>query len=99
MHLKGVSECYECVERPRPKGFAVCTIRNTPDKPIHCVVWAKDLLFARLFGPPDAVTDLDEPAEGEAAKDGKTTPPAGAFAGDATYPALCVVCASRRARQ
>jgi hypothetical protein len=28
----------------------VCTIRNTPDKPIHCVVWAKDLLFPRLFG-------------------------------------------------
>jgi hypothetical protein len=26
------------------------------DKPIHCVVWAKDLLFARLFGRPDEVT-------------------------------------------
>lgn len=33
----------------------VCTIRNTPDKPIHCVVWAKDLLFPRLFGRCAAV--------------------------------------------
>ena len=33
-----------------PKSYPVCTIRNTPDKPIHCVVWAKDLLFPRLFG-------------------------------------------------
>ena len=27
-----------------------------PDRPIHCIVWAKDLLYARLFGKPDAVT-------------------------------------------
>lgn len=66
VHLKNESECYECVERPKPKGYPVCTIRNTPDKPIHCVVWAKDLLFARLFGPPEAVTDLDEVANDDA---------------------------------
>ena len=50
MHLKGRTECYECRSKPPPKSFPVCTIRNTPDKPIHCVVWAKELLFQRLFG-------------------------------------------------
>ncbi len=45
------TECYECKPAPMPKSFPVCTIRNTPDRPIHCIVWAKDLLFARLFGP------------------------------------------------
>ena len=44
------TECYECKPAPVPKSYPVCTIRNTPDKPIHCIVWAKDLLFARLFG-------------------------------------------------
>lgn len=44
------SECFECQPKAAPKSFPVCTIRNTPDKPIHCVVWAKDLLFQRLFG-------------------------------------------------
>ena len=50
VHLKGRTECYECRPKPPPKSFPVCTIRNTPDKPIHCVVWAKELLFQRLFG-------------------------------------------------
>jgi hypothetical protein len=63
VHLRSISECYECTPRPPPKGFPICTIRNTPDKPIHCIVWAKDLLFERLFGPPDVITDLDEPQE------------------------------------
>ena len=44
------SECFECQPKAAPKSYPVCTIRNTPDKPIHCVVWAKDLLFQRLFG-------------------------------------------------
>lgn len=44
------SECFECQPKPVPKTFPVCTIRNTPDKPIHCVVWAKEMLFQRLFG-------------------------------------------------
>jgi ubiquitin-like 1-activating enzyme E1 B len=54
------SECYECVPKPVPKTYPVCTIRNTPDKPVHCIVWAKELCFPRLFGRADAVTDLDE---------------------------------------
>jgi len=47
---KGESECFECQPKPVPKTFPVCTIRSTPSAPIHCVVWAKDYLFAQLFG-------------------------------------------------
>ena len=57
------SECYECAPKPVPKTYPVCTIRNTPDKPVHCIVWAKELVFPRLFGRADAVTDLDEEKE------------------------------------
>lgn len=32
--------------------FQVCTIRTRPDKPIHCITWAK-FLFEALFGPYD----------------------------------------------
>lgn len=57
------SECFECQPKAAPKSYPVCTIRNTPDKPIHCVVWAKDLLFQRLFGrsasvPPENARSL-----------------------------------------
>eukprot|EP00178_Gracilaria_changii_P000824 TRINITY_DN1104_c0_g1_i1.p1 TRINITY_DN1104_c0_g1~~TRINITY_DN1104_c0_g1_i1.p1 ORF type:complete len:729 (-),score=119.24 TRINITY_DN1104_c0_g1_i1:14715-16811(-) len=54
-------ECYDCVQRTPPKTYAVCTIRSTPDKPVHCVVWAK-YLFDLLFGPDDdanVLKDLD----------------------------------------
>ena len=44
------SECFECQPKPIPRTYPVCTIRNTPDKPIHCIVWAKEMLFQRLFG-------------------------------------------------
>jgi len=60
VHLKGVTECFECQPKPVPKSFPICTLRNTPDRPIHCIVWSKDMLFNRLFGKPDEVTDLDE---------------------------------------
>lgn len=61
---EGQDDCFECSRRPAAKGFPICTIRNTPEKPIHCIVWAKDLLFERLFGPVEAANDLDEaPAE------------------------------------
>ena len=46
--LGGVTECYECNPKTPPTTYAVCTIRITPDKPVHCVVWAKHL-FAALF--------------------------------------------------
>jgi hypothetical protein len=32
-----------------PKVYPICTIRSTPDKPVHCIVWAKEC-FKLLFG-------------------------------------------------
>lgn len=58
-------ECYDCIKRPEPRSFAVCTIRSTPERPVHCVVWAKFLLQL-VFGPPDAdnlLSDLDGGAD------------------------------------
>ncbi|GLI62191.1 hypothetical protein VaNZ11_004782 [Volvox africanus] len=69
VHLKGRTECFECHPKPTPKSFPICTLRNTPDRPIHTIVWAKDLLFNRLFGRPDAVSDLDNPARREDGQD------------------------------
>lgn len=54
--LKGVSLCYECLPKPEPKSYPMCTIRNTPKEPIHCITWAK-YLFGQLFGMKN---DLDE---------------------------------------
>ncbi|KAG2429091.1 hypothetical protein HXX76_011331 [Chlamydomonas incerta] len=85
VHLKGLTECFECNAKPAPKTYPICTLRNTPDKPIHTIVWAKDLLFNRLFGAPDAVSDLDDQAAREggqgAAKD-KDADGAGAAAAE-----------------
>ena len=50
--LPSLTECYECQPIAQPKQFAVCTIRSTPDKPVHCVAWAKYALEA-IFGPED----------------------------------------------
>jgi ubiquitin-like 1-activating enzyme E1 B len=47
-----LSECFECQPKPTTKSYAVCTIRNTPELPVHCVVWAKHILNA-LFGEKD----------------------------------------------
>ena len=33
--VKNKTPCYECMEKPTPKQFPVCTIRSTPDKIIH----------------------------------------------------------------
>lgn len=38
------------------KTYPICTIRNTPEEMIHCVVWAKELLFNRMFGLADEIT-------------------------------------------
>lgn len=82
VHIRGETECFECQPKQAPKTYPVCTIRNTPDKPIHCIVWAKDLLFHRLFGRADAVTDLDEGA----APSDPTQGPAEGQAGDGPQP-------------
>ena len=39
--IKGQFKCYECDPPAVKKTHPVCTIRNHPDKPIHCIVWAK----------------------------------------------------------
>ncbi len=46
--LPGISECYQCTPKPTPRQFAVCTIRSNPEKPAHCVAWAKHL-YSHLF--------------------------------------------------
>lgn len=58
VHVKDHSHCYECEQKPVPKQFPICTIRNQPEKMIHCVVWAKDLVFPRLFGNPNVISGI-----------------------------------------
>lgn len=41
--IRNRTECYECSPKPAPKTYPVCTIRNNPSQPIHCIVWAKML--------------------------------------------------------
>ncbi|KAF5837889.1 hypothetical protein DUNSADRAFT_3722 [Dunaliella salina] len=87
VHLKNRTECFECTPKSAPKTYPICTLRNTPDKPIHCVVWAKDLLFSRLFGRSDEVTDLDDPGANEGSagqKEGQQSTSNGAGGSDTT---------------
>ncbi|KAI0084615.1 hypothetical protein BDY19DRAFT_898178 [Irpex rosettiformis] len=61
--LKDRTECFDCVPKPTPKTFPVCTIRSTPSQPIHCIVWAKSYLIPQLFGEDEDAGkegDLDE---------------------------------------
>ncbi|XP_041015908.1 SUMO-activating enzyme subunit 2-like isoform X2 [Juglans microcarpa x Juglans regia] len=59
VHVKGRTECYECQPKPAPKTYPVCTITSTPSKFVHCIVWAKDLLFGKLFGDKNQENDLN----------------------------------------
>ncbi|KAH7890333.1 hypothetical protein F5I97DRAFT_14031 [Phlebopus sp. FC_14] len=59
--LKDRTECFDCIPKPTPKSFPVCTIRSTPSQPIHCIVWAKNYLLPQLFGEDeDGSSELDE---------------------------------------
>ncbi|KAF8650727.1 hypothetical protein AX16_005100 [Volvariella volvacea WC 439] len=59
--VKDRTECFDCVPKPTPKTFPVCTIRSTPSQPIHCIVWSKSYLMGQLFGEDeDAGAELDE---------------------------------------
>ena len=49
---KSQTQCYQCAERTKEKSFPVCTIRQKPEKLIHCIVWAK-ALFEGVYGPKD----------------------------------------------
>ena len=48
---KGETKCYDCEPKKEAaqQRFPICTIRSTPDKPVHCIVWAKEL-YKLLFG-------------------------------------------------
>lgn len=61
--MKDVTSCYECRPKPTQKTYPICTIRSTPDKPVHCVVWAKEL-FKLIFGAT-ADSMLYENVEGD----------------------------------
>ena len=77
--VKGVTMCYECNPPQPPKSYPICTIRNHPDKPVHCIAWAKELLFKKLFGGED--TDLvDTSEEADEGGDGAAAPAAEAAA-------------------
>lgn len=56
---KGVTECYDCNEKPVQKSFPICTIRSTPSQPIHCIVWAKSYLLPELFGTSEDEESAD----------------------------------------
>ncbi|KAI0794797.1 hypothetical protein C8Q75DRAFT_747457 [Abortiporus biennis] len=59
--VKDQTECFDCVPKPTPKTFPVCTIRSTPSQPIHCIVWAKSYLLPQLFGEDEeSGGELDE---------------------------------------
>ncbi|KAF8908185.1 hypothetical protein CPB84DRAFT_1813393 [Gymnopilus junonius] len=59
--LKDTTECFDCIPKPTPKTFPVCTIRSTPSQPIHCIVWSKSYLMGQLFGEDeDAIEELDD---------------------------------------
>jgi ubiquitin-like 1-activating enzyme E1 B len=50
-YLKDKGPCYECLQRKGAvESFPACTIRQKPEKLIHCIVWAK-FLYDGLFGP------------------------------------------------
>ncbi|KAI0262614.1 hypothetical protein BC834DRAFT_890957 [Gloeopeniophorella convolvens] len=61
--LKDRTECFDCIPKPTPKTFPVCTIRSTPSQPIHCIVWAKSYLMPQLFGEDEDSTDELDQAE------------------------------------
>ena len=68
--FKGVA-CYECIPAREKKTYAVCTVRNTPSEPVHCIHWVTTLLFPKLFGGQE--TDLLDASQG--GEEGAPTPP------------------------
>jgi len=56
---KGETECFECQAKPTVKVYPYCTIRSTPEKPVHCLTWAKNL-YDLCFGPEDEANLLSD---------------------------------------
>ncbi|CRG97007.1 SUMO-activating enzyme subunit 2, putative [Plasmodium gallinaceum] len=52
------TKCYNCEEKPKNKTYAICTIRQTPTLPEHCVAWGK-LIFEMFFCKNDNETLID----------------------------------------
>lgn len=51
--LRGKTACNNCHPITQERAtFAICSIRTEPEKPIHCIVWAKNL-YNLIFGPQD----------------------------------------------
>jgi ubiquitin-like 1-activating enzyme E1 B len=65
IHYGGVCECYDCSPKQPPKKFPICSIRSTPEKPVHCIEWSKQL-FQLLFGDKET-SILSESGDSEAA--------------------------------
>lgn len=63
--LKGYTTCYECLPKPTQKVYPICTIRSTPDKPVHCIVWAKECLKLLFAKASDSMLFEDEEASGD----------------------------------
>ncbi|CAM9302390.1 unnamed protein product, partial [Chrysoparadoxa australica] len=56
--------CYECAPKATQKQYPICTIRSTPDKPVHCIVWAKEF-FKLMFGEVTESMLYEDPSTGE----------------------------------
>ncbi|SBT82700.1 SUMO-activating enzyme subunit 2, putative [Plasmodium ovale] len=52
------TKCYNCEEKPKNKTYAICTIRQTPSLPEHCVAWGR-LIFETFFCKNDNETLID----------------------------------------
>eukprot|EP01031_Cornospumella_fuschlensis_P030204 gene30204-36489_t len=61
--IKGWTACYECHPKPAQKVYPICTIRSTPDKPVHCIVWAKECFKLFFNNPKDSMLFEDENTE------------------------------------
>ncbi|CBZ55114.1 AFR138Wp, related [Neospora caninum Liverpool] len=83
--LKNETLCYDCEAKPRDQQrFPVCTLRQRPERPEHCIAWAK-MIYELVFGVEDnenLLSDLKEqlrtflivsPVEPESAFDGDST--------------------------
>lgn len=70
--IKHRTACYECQPKPTQKVYPICTIRSTPDKPVHCIVWAKEL-FKLLFNKPsESMLHEDDNKDGKESVDVST---------------------------
>ncbi|CAA9991164.1 SUMO-activating enzyme subunit 2, putative [Plasmodium knowlesi strain H] len=56
--LANETKCYNCEEKPKNKTYAICTIRQTPSLPEHCVAWGR-LIFETFFCKSDNETLID----------------------------------------